>query len=50
MNVSYREIQYFGVSFYAIPIGLSVACGAIAAERLLTTGVSGFVAALAGLG
>ncbi len=50
MNVSYREIQYFGVSFYAIPIGLSVACGAITTERLLTTGVSGFVAALAGLG
>ncbi len=50
MNVSYREIQYFGASFYAIPIGLSVACGAIAAERLLTTGVSGFVAVLAGLG
>ena len=50
MNVSYREIQYFRASFYAIPIGLSVACGAVVAERLPATGVSGFVAALAGLG
>ncbi len=50
MNVVYREIQYFRASFYAIPIGLSIACGAIAAERLFTTGASGLVAALAGLG
>ncbi len=50
MNVVYREIQYFRASLYAIPIGLSVACGAIAAERLFTTGALGLVAALAGLG
>jgi hypothetical protein len=50
MNVAYREIQYFRASFYAILIGSSVVCGAVAAERLFTTGVSGFVAALAGLG
>ena len=50
MNVSYREIQYFRASFYAILIGSSVVCSAVATERLLTTGMSGFVAALAGLG
>ena len=50
MNFAYREIQHFRASFYAILIGSSVACGAVAVERLLTTGVSGFVVALAGLG
>ncbi len=50
MKIAYREIQYFRASFYAILIGLSVACCAVAAERLFTTGVSGFWVALAGLG
>ncbi|MCH8913586.1 MAG: hypothetical protein IIA33_08485 [Planctomycetes bacterium] len=50
MNVSYREIQYFRASFYAILIGLSIACSAVAAERLIATGVSGIVVILAGLG
>ncbi len=50
MKVAYREIQYFRASFYAILIGLSGACSVVAAERLLTTGVSGIVVVLAGLG
>ncbi|MCH8965034.1 MAG: hypothetical protein IIB58_08750 [Planctomycetes bacterium] len=50
MNVSYREIQYFRASFYAILIGSSVVCGAVAMVRLFTTGVSGFVVLFAGLG
>lgn len=50
MNVAYREIQYFRASFYAILIGSSVVSGSVATERLFTTGASGFVVALAGLG
>ncbi len=50
MNVSFREIQYFRTSFYAILIGSSVVCGAVAMVRLFTTGVSGFVVLFTGLG
>ncbi len=50
MNVAYREIQYFHAPFYAILLGSSVVCGTVATEQLFTTGVSGFVLALAGLG
>ncbi len=48
-NVAYRETQYFHVPFYVILVGSSVICGSVAVERLITTGMSGFVVALAGL-
>ena len=50
MDVAYRETQYFHASFYVIPVGLSVVCGTIATQQSLTSGVSGLVVALAGLG
>ena len=50
MNVVYREIQYFRGPFYAILIGSSGVCGAVATARLFTTGVSGLAVILAGLG
>ena len=49
MNVAYREKQYFQVQFYVILAGSSLVCGFVAAERFFSTGVSGFVAVLAGL-
>ncbi len=50
MKVAYRETQYFHAPFYVVFLGSSAVCGSFAAERLLTTGASGFAAAIAGLG